>query len=94
MRVHVHRKTCNCWECKKKTRVELDDSGAVRFDGRYWWFLNHRRKGWASFGYPYRTMQELLKSGDIRLGEMQADEHGAYFPYEYSRQHPLQEREL
>jgi hypothetical protein len=62
--------------------IELDNSGAVRFDGKAWWLLNHRRKGWASFGYPYSTMQALLKQWNIRLGEQQVDEHGVYFPFE------------
>lgn len=60
---------------------ELDNSGAVRFDGRYWWLLNHRRKGWASFGFPYQNMKVLLERWNVRLGELQVDEHGPYFPF-------------
>lgn len=64
---------------------DVDESGAVRFDGRYWWFLNHRRKGWASFGYCYSSMKTLLERWDVHLGELEVDEFGPHFPFATAR---------
>lgn len=61
----------------------IGTEGAIRqwHDGSYW-FLNHRSKGWHSFGYSYSSLEEIMEWWAIRIGEPCEDEHGKFWPYE------------
>lgn len=66
-----------------KARPWNCELGAIRFDAtrKQWWFMNHRCKGWASFGYCYNSMTDLLSRWDIRLAGIKRDKYGALWSF-------------
>lgn len=43
-----------------------------------WWAMNHREKGWASFGYPHAFLGDALDRFACRAAGFGVDEHGLY----------------
>lgn len=43
-----------------------------------WWALNHREKGFASFGYRFAHLGEALDHFRVRVVDFGRDEHGLY----------------
>src|ERR1700733_9139391 len=63
----------------KTTPVATFGPLTIRVDekGR-WWAMNHREKGWASFGYPFEFLGEALDYFGFVPSSFGTDEHGLF----------------
>lgn len=60
--------------------MKLFGPGVVRVERNgTFWMMNHKSKGWGSYGYPYQTLGELLSRWDVKVLGEGKDEHGIYF---------------
>ena len=46
-------------------------------DGK-WWAMNHREKGWSSFGYPFPFLGDALDHFGLKLTGYGTDRDGLY----------------
>src|SRR3990170_7811445 len=59
-----------------RDKTELLGPGYVRAQGDKLWLLGHREKGFAAFGYPVTSWDELFAIYAVRPGEHGCDEPG------------------
>jgi hypothetical protein len=43
-----------------------------------WWVMNHREKGWGSFGYPHPSLVDVLAKWDVKIVGAGVDVHGVF----------------
>lgn len=43
------------------------------------WLVNSPDKGWASFAYPYASLEELQDRWDVRITTFGVDHHSPYY---------------
>jgi hypothetical protein len=55
----------------KSTVVRRDRKGT-------WWFMNRPETGWASYGFPYASLEDVLAGWNVRLSDMKRDRFGDY----------------
>lgn len=46
--------------------------------GATWWVMNHREKGFSSFGYPHPSLADVLEKWAVRVTGAGVDKHGVY----------------
>ncbi len=64
-----------------RTVVRESQAGDVR---GMWWVMNHREKGWSSYGYPHPTLADVLDKWAVRIVGGGVDAHGVFVEIEPS----------
>ena len=70
------------------TRQHLFQATVARNSGSGWWLMNHKDKGWSSFGYPYKTVLDIQQDWAVTFGQLGTDAHGDYIEVLPAREAP------